>query len=185
MARRSKVRQLPAEIRSAIVKLIDQGSLSYEQIAERINGLIADPALRVSKSGVHRFGQQHERVLSEMRLVREMAEAAGRELDDVSGDASRLVIESLQALLFQCRLQLSEEERIDDKAVARLAGATRDLCAAMKSSVDVEVRIRERVARDAADAAAEVATEQGLSTATVDLIKSRILGIAPKGAGNG
>jgi hypothetical protein len=179
MPPRSKVRQLPQELRAELDRLLSDGRLGIREVTDHLRKLGAD----VSKSAVHRYSQDFERIAEDIRLSRQMAEALGRELEQVPGDAGRLAIESLQALLLRARMQLgSDADGIDLEDFGRLARACKDLESARKSNVDVEIRIRERTARDAADAAAQVATEQGLSEGTVEAIRARILGIAQRAA---
>lgn len=178
MARRkSSIRSLPDDLRKEVDRLLREDRFTLVQVTEHLRALGAD----VSKSAVHRYSQSFEEVAHEMRLVREMSAALGKELDEVAdGDATRLLVESLQALILRSRMELAKGEELDPEAVMLLAKALKDLGAAMKTSVDVEFKIRDRVAREAAKVAASTAKEKGLSADTVDLIKERILGIAKR-----
>jgi hypothetical protein len=177
MARKSSIRMLPDDLRKEIDRLLSDGRFTIAQVAEHMRSLGAD----VSKSAVHRYSQDFERVAQDIRLAREMAQAIGRELEAVpDGDSGRLAIESLQALLLRARMQLASGDELDVNALAQLSRAAKDLQSALKSNVDVEIKVRERAAKDAADAAEQVAVEQGLSSTTVDAIKERILGIAKR-----
>jgi hypothetical protein len=181
MARRSRssIRQLPDELRKEVDRLLADGRHTIRDVTQHLRSLGAD----VSKSAVHRYSQDFEQVAADIRLTREMAVAIGRELSDVpEGDSGRLVIESLQALLLRARKQLADTDTLDVPHLAALSRAAKDLQTALKSSVDTEIKVRERAARDAAKAAEEVATEQGLSAPTVEAIKARILGITTRAA---
>lgn len=174
MGRKSSIRKLPEELRAELDRLLRDGKHTLVEITAHLRSLGAG----VSKSAVHRYSQDFEALASDIRIAREMAQAIGQELEGVDGDAGRLAIESLQALLFRARRQLSDAGDIDIESFGLLARATKDLQAALKSNVDTELKIRERAARDAAAAAERVASEEGLSASTIDSIKASILGIA-------
>lgn len=175
--RRSSIRNLPDELRKEVDRLLGDGRYTIVQVTEHLRELGAD----VSRSAVHRYSQSFEEVTHEMRLVREMSAALGKELEDVAdGDGTRLLVESLQALILRSRMELAKGDKLDPEAVSYLSRSLKDLGSAMKSSVDVEMKIRDRVAKEAAKVASATATEKGLSAETVNLIKERILGIAKR-----
>jgi len=179
MARRSSIRKLPPELRAEIDRLLADGRYTIREITEHLRSMGAE----VSKSAVHRYSQHFEEVAKDIRVAREMAAAIGRELEDVpEGDAGRLLVESLQVLIFRARAQMLESGDIDPGELQKLAMAARDLSTAFKSHVETEIRIRERAkaAKDAAREAEAAAHEQGLSTPTIEMIKARILGIAKR-----
>ena len=68
-------------------------------------------------------------------------------------------IESLQATLLRVQMRLVDDDEIDSKTVGELARAAKDLASAMKSSVDVEIRVRDRAARGPEAAPAAVRCE--------------------------
>lgn len=174
MPRRSSIRKLPDELRREVDRLLADGRHTIKEVTAHLRTLGAD----VSKSAVHRYSQDFERVASDIRIAREMAVAIGRELEAVpDGDSGRLAIESLQALLLRARMQLAEEEDLDMGQLAQLSKAAKDLQTALKSSVDTELKVRERTAREAAAAASKVATSEGISADTVERIKASILGV--------
>lgn len=175
MGQRSSIRRLPRELREELDALLSDGRWTIRDITAKLRELGAE----VSKSAVHRYSQDFERVARDIRLAREMAVAIGRELEAVpDGDAGRLAIESLQTLVLRARMQLANEDELDIQELSFLSRAAKDLAAALKANVDTELKIRAKAAKDAADAATEVAKASGLSAETVDAIRERILGIA-------
>lgn len=175
-SKRSSIRQLPEELRREVDRLLADGKYTIRQVTDHVRAMGAD----VSKSAVHRYSQDLEDVARDIRYAREMASAIGKELGAGGGDAGRMVIESMQALLLRARMQLGAEAELDPKAVGSLAAAARDLAIAFKSNVDTELKVRQQAAKDAAKAFSEAATERGLSSETVGAIKERILGIAKR-----
>jgi len=177
MAPRSSIRKLPDELRKELDRLLNDGQFTLIQITEHMRALGAD----VSKSSVHRYSQDFERMAEDIRLTREMARAVGRELkDDIDGNATQMLVESMHALLLKSRMQLADSGDIDAKSVSDLAKAVKDLQTAAKSSTDMRMKLREQVAREAADVAGEMVEKQGLSAETVENIKERILGIGKR-----
>lgn len=178
MGRRSKVRQLAPELRKELDRLLADDRLTHAQIAEHMRTLGAS----VSESAVYRYSAKYQELAKSIRLAREAASTIGRELTDVADgpDAGRLVVESLQALLFRAQfdmLEANETGNVDDVKLARLAGCARDLAAALKASVDTELRVRDRVAKEAAKVVTDECRAQGLSAASVEQFKARILGL--------
>lgn len=174
MPRPSTIRRLDPELRSVLDSLLAEGRYTLQQVTDHMRSLGAP----LSKSAVGRYSQDFDRVAADIRASRQMAEAIGRELADMPGaDPSRVVIESLQALLMRARMQLADAEEIDVEQLSYLSRSVKDLAAALKANVDTELRIRERTAKDAAKAAEKVATAEGLTADTVEKIKASILGV--------
>ena len=171
--RHSSITRLPPELRKELDRLLGEGR-TYEDIVASMRGL----GTQVSRSAVGRYSLEWRSVRDRLRLSREMAQAIGRDLEDVDGDAGRLAIESINGLLLQAMLETTSDGPIDPNTIATMSRAARDLQSALKSNVDMELKVRERAAKDAAKAAELVATEQGLSAPTVEAIKASILGIA-------
>jgi hypothetical protein len=170
--RHSSITRMPPELRREIERLLGEGR-TYDEIV----GAVRTLGGQVSRSAVGRHALEWRELTDRLRLAREMSQAIGRELDEVDGDAGRLVIESLQGLLLQAQLELGKDA-VDPATIASMSRAVRDLQSALKTNVDTEFKIRERAAKDAAKAVEQVATEQGLSGPTVEAIKASILGIA-------
>lgn len=174
---RSSIHRLPPELRAEIDRLLADGRFTIREVTAHLQELGAD----VSKSAVHRYSQEFEKVAADIRLAREMAVAIGRELETMpEGDAGRLAIESLQALLLRARMQVATADELNVKEIAELSRAAKDLSTALKSNVDVELKIRTRAAKEAAEAAGEAAKAAGLTADTVDAIKASVLGIAQR-----
>jgi len=177
MSNKSSIRQLPEALRAEIDRLLRDDKFTIVQIVEHMQTLGAD----LSKSAVHRYSQDFDRMTEDIRLTREMARAIGRELkDDIDGNATQMLVESMHALLLKARMQLADSGDIDARSVSDLAKAVKDLQTASKSSAEMRLKLRSEVAKEAADAIDEVVTKQGLSASTVEAIKQRILGIGKK-----
>lgn len=169
MARKSTIKKLDPELRTEIDRLLTDGRFTIQEVTDHIRKLGAD----VSRSAVYRYSVTYESLARDIRQAREVAKAISLDLADVTGDTGRLVIDSLQALLLRARTELADDEKLDTREVARLAQATRDLQTAFKSTVDTEVTIRKKVAKEVARKAESL----GLSQNTLAAIRHQILGI--------
>jgi hypothetical protein len=174
MGRKSSITKLTPEVRAELDQWLVEGRHTIQEVVEHLESL----GCKVSWSAVQRYNVQLEDVARDIRMSREMAQAISRELADVpDGDNGRLVIESMQALLLRVRMQMAQGEEVSVKEVAAISGAVRDLQAALRMNVDTEMKIRDRVAKEAAEAVVDVGTERGVSTETINAIKERVLGI--------
>lgn len=174
MGTRSSIRKLPEQLRAEVDRLLADGRYTLTDVVEHLRTL----GVHVSRSAVGRYAQDFEQIASDIRYTREMAIAIAGELEAIPDrDSARLVIESLQALLLRARMQLAREEELDIGTLEKLARATKDLQSAWKSNVDTELKIRDRVLKDATAAASRVAKERGLSLDVTEAIKASILGV--------
>lgn len=164
------------EARARLHQMIDEGR-EFRDMADAMRELGVD----TSKSALHRYAQsEYEPLARAIRWSREMATAVVDDLGADTGDSLRLLVESLTAACLELRLKMEGDDELDLKVIKQLVGMGRDLGLAFKSTVDSQLQIRRQVAKDAAEAAGEVAQAQGLSATTVDAIKAAILGIAER-----
>lgn len=159
--------------------MIAKGDLTIDELVAWCN---AQQATAVSRSAMGRYVQSFEDVARELRLVREMSLAMKSELEDVpDADGGRLIIESLQALLLRVRMQIANGDEISPEDLNYLTRSAKDLASAMKSNVDTEIKVRDRVAREAATlvdkAEAAAAKTGGLTTEGIAKLKAEILGL--------
>ena len=159
MPRKSTVKALAPEIRKELDRILGDGRHTLDEVVAHLRQLGA----AVSRSAVGRYSQEFEQMLSDIRLTREMAAAVGRELSDLAdGDATEMLVESLQALLLKVRKQLVDGEQIRPKDVADLARAVKDLAGALRIKADLISKLRdeqrkvvERELKEKLDSAAE------------------------------
>lgn len=176
MGRSSKIKRLPPEIRQTINEKLDAG-WTLDDIVAHLKTLDVD----VSRSGVHRYSQHYEEVAAQLRTTRAAAEALARDLGAVAtDDASRLLIELLQSLMFKTAGAMSSPDTpsVGTKDLHDLAKAFDHLARAKGKTVDIEKAARLAANAAAAETAAKAVAEAGLSAATVDAIKNKILGQA-------
>lgn len=170
MPPRSKVAQLPAEVKAWLDEaLIDNNFSGYQQLEEEL----AARGFKVSKSALGRYGQEFEDRLSALRMSSEQARAVVQAAPDEEGAVNEALMRLVQDHLF--KLLMAEEGRVDLPKVAR---AVAELGRASVTQKKWQAEVREKT-RAAAEAVATVAKKGGLSADAVDTIRREILGIAP------
>lgn len=172
---KSTIDALDPELKLELDRLLGDKRLTLRQIVAHMRSL----GVEVSKSAVHRHRQTFDKIARDIRMAREVASAIGKDLEETDGSITRAVVESLQALILRAQAQAEDDNgAVDPKVVGSLAMAARDLASAMKSSVDTDIKVRAKVAKEAAAAASKVARERGLSLDAAEAIKAAILGVS-------
>jgi hypothetical protein len=132
----------------------------------------------VSKSAVGRYSVDFEHAAESVRYAREMAVALGKEVGaSLNTDTGRVTIELLHGQLLKLIVQLSRDDSVDPEAMLQLSRSIYQLEKSTEVNTSTVFKIREQALKDAANAAEEAATSEGLSSATISAIKSRILGV--------
>lgn len=152
MPPRSKVEQLPPEVKAWLDSELVEGNFSgYELLAAEL----AKRGVSISKSALHRYGSAFEERLASLRMATEQARAVVQASPDEAGDMT----EALMRLVQQKTFQLLIDSEIDPSKVnfeklslnvARLARASVPL-----KRYAAETRERLRKVLDAAQAQVE------------------------------
>jgi hypothetical protein len=180
MPRRSKITQLPPEIKEKLDRLlIERGFSGYDGMADEVNAELEACGLEitVSRSGLHRYGQEFENKIAAIKIATEQAKA----ITEAVGDDADKVGQSLTALCqekaYQVLLRMGE---IDPESVDfnKLTVAISKL---NKTAVDQKkwaAESRKKPLEDAADAAEKTAKQEGVSQATIEKIRRDVLMMA-------
>lgn len=171
MPPRSKVGQLPEDVRQALEqKLIASGFSDY--IA--LENWLAEQGFEISKSSLHRWGQNFEERCSTLRVATQQAKAIVEASPDDEGAMAEALMRLMQERLFTILLELEvDPKKVNIGAVAKaLAPIARASIALKRYSTEVRDR-----ARAAADAVERVASSGGLSQDKVAALREQILGI--------
>lgn len=198
MGRRSSIEKLPESIRVEIGRL-NQLGWTIDQILEHLRALLD---VAPSRSALGRHLQRTERTMRRLRETRQISEAVSRSLGDAPDSvAARVNAELLHGMIFDL-LTLDGEEGAreageegdarpplaqDPLALGRIAKAVRDLAGAAKTNVEyitaaearAAARARSEALAEAADTAATVARESGLSAEAAARMRRDILGLRP------
>jgi iron-sulfur cluster repair protein YtfE (RIC family) len=169
MPPRSKVAALPAEVKAWLDKaLADNNFSDYEALADELSGR----GFAISKSALHRYGQNFEERLSALKMASEQARAVVAAAPDEEGAVNEALMRLVQEHLF--KLLMSEGGQIDlpkvAKAVAELGRAS-----VVQKKWQSEVRTK---AEAAASQVEKIAKKGGLDADTVAEIRREILGVA-------
>lgn len=169
MPPRSKVAALPAEVKAWLDQALAENNFSdYEALAEELTGR----GYAISKSALHRYGQNFEERLSALKIASEQARAVVAAAPDEEGAVNEALMRLVQEHLF--KLLMTDGDQIDlpkvAKAVAELGKAS-----VVQKKWQAEVRAK---AEAAASQVEKIARKGGLDAATVAEIRREILGVA-------
>jgi hypothetical protein len=171
--RRSKIHQLPKEVKAWLDQALVEGNFSGYELLEKE---LAGRGCTIGKSSLHRYGQQFEQRLQALKMASEQAKAIVQSSPDDEGAVSEALMRLVQEKLFQSLLdfQLDPENPLDlaktAKAVAELARAT-----VTQKKWLIEARDKAALVADSVEA---IAKKGGLSAEALDSIRRDILGIA-------
>lgn len=169
MPPRSKIKQLPADLKQWLDQALVAGNFSGYELLEKE---LAERGFVISKSSINRYGQEFEQRLHALKLATEQARAIADSAPDDAGAMNDALIRLVQQKAFDTLLKMEEGASIKDVGlmVARLSSAT-----VKQKQWASEVRAK---AEAVADAVAKLGKKGGLSASAVDTIRRDILGIA-------
>ena len=179
MPARSSVDQLPDPVRAELhQRLIDSGFHGYDAMATWLQ----DQGYQISRSAVHRHGQQVQQRINRIQASTEAAKLIAEAAPDQEDARSAAVIALVQSELFDAMLQLEEADGEEDPAarIKLLSQSARAIAEASRASVSQkrwadEVRKEyEAKAAEAIAAAKAVAREAGLDDGAADDIAAAI-----------
>ena len=178
MARKSTIEQLPESVREQVHRLIREGR-TVDEITAKLDELNQE----VSRSSVGRYKQRYERQLERYREAQNVAGILLQDLGQEEGsDVGRLLAEMLKTIAFRTMADMGEDEgNPDPQDLSFLARTIKDLEQSGKISADRILKVREQVAREerekAADQAVEAARASGMSGENAEAIRAQILGV--------
>lgn len=172
MGKPSSIKRLDPRIREAVDAAIREGRASIGDIVDLIKNLGGE----VSRSAVGRYKQAAEAQMQRYREAQEVAKVwIGKLQADPEGDVGRLLAEMLRTTAFQT---LGDMDAATPGDVMFLAKALKDLASADKMTAERIIKVRQEMAKEAADKATAVAKAKGLSKETVEELRREILGVA-------
>lgn len=168
MAPRSSVLDLPPELKEELDRRLVKGGFSgYLALSE----WLADGGFDISKSSVHRYGQDFEARVGTLRLVTEQCRAIIEESPDDQGMVNEALIRLTQERVFNLMMDL--ELKLSAKDLAGITRAVANISRASVSQKRLMNEYRERVA----DTAVEAAIQKGLSKENANFLRAEILGV--------
>jgi len=168
MPPRSKIKQLPPEIKKWLDRSLVDGNFSGYELLE---AELAERGFVIGKSSINRYGQEFERRLHAVKLATEQAKAISEGSQDDEGAMNDALIKMVQQKAFEALMKMEDGASLKEIGlmVARLSNAT-----VKQKQWATEVRAK---AESAAAAVEKIAKKGGLSAAAVNEIRSQILGI--------
>lgn len=169
MPPRAKIHILPEEIKDELnARLIASGFGGYQELADWLQS----EGYEISRSAVHRYGEQMERKIEAIRLATEQAKALTQAIPDdenaMLDAAYRLAQEQIYQVLLSVEFDPSEAVSIDkfSRLLRALAEMGRGSVNLKKYQQDIRAQVREAQAK-----VAELARGGGLSEETIRLME--------------
>ncbi|MEG0010370.1 MAG: DUF3486 family protein [Aeromonas sp.] len=186
---KSKIQQLPDDIRSQLATMLRSDSMSQKAILEEINQLIREAGLppedQISRTGLNRYFKRMELAGSRMAEARATAEVWTSKLGQApTSEVGKLLQEFVRTMAFETSMKMmdasdgEEGKMIDPKSLSQLALVIQRVEQAAMTSHKVEKEIRAAFAAEAADKAETIVKQAGLTAETASEIRRQILGIA-------
>jgi len=171
MPARSKITLLPDALRAELERrLIGSGFANYDAIAKWLREQDVD----ISRSAVHRFGQDFATKCEAIKLATEQAKAIVATVGDDEGNMNEALIRLIQQLSFDI---LVKNQDADIAALLPKMGVM--VAKLSKASVDQKKWMSEAKgkAKDAAEEVVKAVKKSGMSEKTAEEIRKKILGI--------
>lgn len=168
MPQRSKIITLPDPVLAELnQKLLAGKFCDYSALAEWLQA----QGFAISRSALHRYGQNFEERLAAITMATEQAKAVAEAAKDDEGNMNEALIRLVQTKAFEALTDAEDAQSLPKMGVmiAKLS----------KASVDQKKWTREmrEKARQAADDVAKTVKAGGMSESTAKEIRQRILGI--------
>lgn len=173
MPRRSKVEQLPADMKAWLDQALVQNNFSQYEL---LSAELKKRGCEISKTGLHRYGQEFEERLKTLRMVTEQARAVVQASPDDDGAVNDALVRLTQEKMFGILMEINVDP--DTVDLAKLARAVAELGKASVAQKRWQMEARKQALEEAAKEAGIAAKSVGLTDDAVDQIKRRILGIA-------
>ena len=172
MGKKSTVETLPKEVKEWLDRALVESNFSdYKLLA----GEMKARGYEISKSAIHRYGQDFEERLKTLKMVTEQARAVVQAAPDEDGAVNDALVRLTQEKLFGVLMEIEVDPETVD--LAKLAKAVAELgkASVMQKRWFSEVRAK---AEAAAANVEKIAKKGGLSSASVEQLRREILGIA-------
>jgi uncharacterized protein DUF3486 len=183
MARRSKIEQLPPELRKAIDEKLADTRFTLTQLVGEVRKIGETAGVEISRSALGRRQQDIKVVGERIRRSRDIANALVERFGEADDDKlARLNNQVLQTTIMDMLSAADEDGEpvtLTPMQVMALAKSLGELSRAKKTEAERVLKVRREAAQEAAAKVDEVvAKTPGMSKETVDEIKRNILGIA-------
>lgn len=172
MPSRSKISQLPQEIQEELnKKLIGDSFSGYDSLEAWLEKM----GYQISKSAIHRHGQEFEKKLAALKLATDQAKAVVDGSPDDEGAMSEALIRLMQQKAFDTLINLSGDQDISLTALGRMIA---DLSRASISQKKFMEEVRGKIAAKFKELKKEAkGKKSGLDRATLARAMKEIYGV--------
>ncbi|WP_027360624.1 DUF3486 family protein [Desulforegula conservatrix] len=172
MPKPSSIEILPQAVKEWLDTTLVEKNFSGYQLLENE---LKERGYQISKSAIHRYGQNFEKRLSAVKIATDQAKAIVENSRDDSASVSEALMTLVQEKIFTVLMDFDP-----DPATLNLNGLAKSVAELGRASVTQKKWASEvkKKAEEAAASVVDTAKKGGLSDDTVDEIKRRILGIA-------
>lgn len=151
---------------------MESGFSGYQQLTD----WLSEQGYQISKSSVHRYGQDIQERIDAVKISTEHARAVVAATPDDEGAVNEALMRLVQERLFTMLLEF-DVDSVKKLNLGSLARAIAELGRASVVQKKWMAEVRDRAAR-AAEEVGNMVRKGGLSEESVDMIRRRVLGIA-------
>jgi len=176
MPPRSKIDALPTEVRERLEKkLLAEGFRDYAELSSWLQEL----GFEISKSAVHRWGQNFEDRVRSLKTITQQAKAVVEASPDEDGAVNDALIRLVQEKVFTLLIDFEiDPEKVDiNKLTRAVADLARSSVSQKKLAAQIRKEATERAKERAAEEASRVVREMGLNEEQAGFIRAQILGV--------
>ncbi len=173
MPARSKITGLPDDIKAALnQRLVRTGFSNYDDIAEWLK----TQGYEISRSAVHRYGQNFEGRLAAIRMATEQAQAVAEAVKDDEGAMNAALISLVQEKAFDVLINLQNDDaEAFQKIFPKLGIMVSKLSKASVDQKKFAAEVRKKALENAAEVVDEMARQQGLNAEQARFWREKVL----------
>lgn len=184
MGQKSSIDKLAPELRSRLIELLQNPSVTQKEVVELINGEAGETV--VSRSSVNRYKLRMDKFAAKTREAREVADAYiekyGTENRNKLG---KVVNEYIKLMVFDLTTELEElkdsdgEIKPEDLAdiIYKVSRAIKELEQAEKLNAQREAEIKAQIQKETAEKVETVCKQNGITKETMDLVLREVFNI--------
>jgi polyhydroxyalkanoate synthesis regulator phasin len=179
MGRRMRARDLPAEARTALDRMLREDRWTLTEIRAALTAQYGEDA-DIGETSIWRYQQLVKSSIERVRATREAARMLVGELVEDGTDTPRALTELVQSLIHQAALAAHTGETVTPEQAQKLAAALKSVTeaygAVVRTSERIEAAARRKLLEEQARALAAMPVKPGVTESTMTEIR-RVLGI--------
>ncbi|GHU82430.1 hypothetical protein FACS189468_6640 [Spirochaetia bacterium] len=183
MGQKSAVDKLPQNLRQKLIDMLQNPAVTQAEVVDAINAEAGEQL--VSKSSINRYSQRMKVFAEKKRQAKEIADAYMEKYgSDDRQKLGKVINEQMRVAIFDLMGEFDDIRSDPDvkgteaaDMLYKISRGLKELEQAEKLNAERTDGIRKAALAEAADVVEKEAKSVGLSEATMDLIKRKILGI--------